>query len=275
MPAVSRYSFMHALYSVRAGGWSINFWNSNTTGLAGADYVTLKTALLKVEGRQTIIPHVRWSLVEGPTPLSDGADFPGFSNQNVDIGDNSDYGTTSLLIKLRAQERSAQTWIRGIPDLVCTKGGEYGPGNTIEGDYATRVGALFTVLESSSNGWSIRVRDKTITKKNVNTITSAGEVTVNAHGYAQGDVVTISGVTFPDKYPNGRWKIQAVVDANSFHLARWNPPLLSPGPWPLQGTCQKYVFLVKQITRCEVVRISKRDIGRPFGLLIGRHKRRR
>lgn len=252
----------------RIGGWSENYWNNLT------DLPTVNTkaqaflpVLRALHGRQSVCNHIR---------VSDAATFrvteitlvPGDVNPEVLGTTFSDYPTTALGTLLgAAPSYKVRAWLKGTWDSIIDVGGFYDPGP----NFTINVGAWAAHLTTGTNGWALRVIDRAQPLKVVRDITQAGVVTVLAHGYADNSRVRISrskGLT----QANALWRI-TVIDGDSFSLQGWVTPAVAT-PYQGNGTVRLQSYIYPSINSAKIERATKRNIGRPFGLLSGRRTTR-
>lgn len=76
------------------------------------------------------------------------------------------------------------------------------------------------------------------------------------------------------RYSNGYWRI-TVTDPDQFQLKNFFPPSNQLTPPVVTGTAQKLTYVTAPVTEWNPLYASSRKTGRPFGLLIGRRKKRR
>jgi len=253
---------------IRQGGWSINWWNAATDQSA---VVTRTRALamaifnftgvgVSVNGaRIQDLSAFRAALTEVYADLSSVA-------SNIDRA--ADYPTTKALVRLSGpQKYQTNMWIGTLPNYATTTGGIYTPPPLIVGYW----NALAGILQNAANQWSIYSQDKTLEKKDVTAISAAGVVTCPAHGLATGDHTRISRVKgFTSPTINKVWLV-TVIDPNTFQLV---PAPTVVGAMTSPGKSQKQSRIMQQIATAEVVRTTKHNVGRPFGLFSGRRRRR-
>lgn len=264
-----RVSFQFFQQTAKMGGWTENYWNSLADLSAVQDKANdLALSLDGLHGNTTFMPAIRISdassfrdvkLITRP-----GAQTPGTSAQSV-----SDYPTNALLLRhLGVGNYRVQQWIKGIWDSVIAQGGYYTPNS----DYQSRMLTFRTKLALATNGWVLRVLDRTQALKPIKDITQAGVVTCTGHGYLDNAKVRISrckGLT----QANTVWRITR-IDADSFSLQGWvapNPaiPYLGGGVVRLQS--YTYVSIMDSV----VQRATEHAVGRPLEQLIGRRRTRR
>ena len=181
----------------------------------------------------------------------------------------ADYPTTKALVRLSGpQKYQTNMWIGTLPDYATTTGGIYTPPPLIVG-YEK---ALFAILTDASNQWSIYNQDKGIMKKDVTAISAAGVVTCPAHGLLTSDYTRISRTQgFSSPVINKVWLVTK-IDNDSFQLV---PAPTVVGAMTSPGKSQKQSRIMQQISMAEVIRTTKHNVGRPFGLFSGRRKARK
>jgi len=264
-----RVSYFFQQRAALTGGWSENFWSNETQlEVAKTRAAELAPLLSELHGHTSFITNYRVSTVAGFRQVFIKRTD---ATENIHTGASavSDYPTNALLLKLSAApDYKISMWVKGIWDLVVTEGGFFNPTAT----YIKHRDKFFAVLTNAAKGWAMRVQDHNQLFKVVQAITQAGIVTVNAHGYDPNDLVRITrarGLT----QANGLWRV-TVVDGNNFSLQGWDPP--SPAtPYRGFGFVRKRVLIYPSINGCEFDRATKHNVGRPFGLLSGKAKKRR
>lgn len=266
-----KLSFFYQQRPQLLSGWSENYWtNESQINQAVIISNNLRLHLAGLHGRETIMP---WTRVSNDSnfrqvqllsfPVGDGI------NTSVGAGTHSDFPTTAALLEFRSGDRyTVRQWMKGIWDDITLDGGAYTP----DGTWLARLNALFTFLMDSGNKIQLRVLNKeTVPVQVVQTITAGGVVTTPLHGYNTNDRVRISrakGLT----YANNVWRVTR-IDQDTFSLQGWNPPTPIP-VYEGNGIVQKQEYVYVPIQAARLVRISKRNVGRPFGLLSGRRRRR-
>lgn len=268
-----RISFIYDQLGDRAGGWSENYWNSAASMNAAIVVAEAGRGVAEeVHGRQTVLRAIRVSEYDASlksTRTARTIRYKGNVNTSVGTSAESDYQTNAGGLELRSGDiYSVRGWIRGVWDSAVTAGGTWTP----TAAYIPKVTAYLDYLSNAGNLFALRVLNKTNPTKPLEAITQLGLCTVTAHGYPNGSRIRISG-TKGVAGLNKTWTI-SVVDANSFFIAPWSIPAAAPVFTQL-GTVRLLVPVLVPLTYAEVIRASKRDVGRPFGLLIGRHKRAR
>jgi hypothetical protein len=254
----------------RSGGWSENYWNNNTD-LASVITAAngLRFPLDNCHGRQTGIPFIRISDATSfrevtilTFPL--GITPPGSTPNDAD----SDFPTTALLLKFNGPNGYVvRQWLKGTWDGITSRGGIYSPTPTFVGN----INGLVSTLTTGSNQWVLRCLDKTVPALPIADISQAGVVTVPGHPYATNDRIRISrarGLTQANKI----WRVTK-IDANTFSLIGWIVPTVVT-PYLGNGTARKQTYTFVPIVAGKVDRVTEHHVGRPFGLLVGRRKRR-
>jgi hypothetical protein len=180
---------------------------------------------------------------------------------------DADFAETALLVRLFGpQPYIANQWMRGVPDGAITLAGRYTP----RGADVTAFNKIVAELTNASNGWSLRSLNQSNAKQLVTAVTTAGVVTVPAHGFSTGNTVRISrtgGLPGLNKI----WKI-TVIDSSNFQLVGV-PTGGFAGSYTKPGTAQLQAYIFQQITGVTALRCTKHNTGRPFGQLSGRRRR--
>jgi len=258
-----RVSYIMTQAASRPTGWSENFWCSAASlnaAIAAAQVV--QPRLMSIHGEQTICTDLR--VVE--LGVNRIGRLLSVNASGGEAAASSDYPTTCLYIQMTgAGGRKTGQWIKGIWDDAVVGGGNFLNAN----NYRRFFNAFGT---SVVDNFGMRVLAPQAQKDVLGLNPATGAITVNAHGYATGDNVRISGILpGPSNYGNRIWKI-IVTDANTFTVLGWNPPL----NYAFQLGAAKARLQAYQIIGVETVslmRISKRNVGRPFGAPRGRRRR--
>lgn len=194
----------------------------------------------------------------------------------------ADFATTVFYIRLQTNLSgspvySRSYWIAGLPDDADRSSeaqildpATLGAVNKFMGDLANSGANI-----AAKNSVSIRSVDrsganpiKLCTAWNI----VANTYTVPAHGFAQNQPITAEGMrTIPGgTCPRGTYLVGSVVDANTITLSGAAPPST---PLKLGGFRAKvYTFNTVAIATPEG--FTKRDKGRPSGLLVGRQRKK-
>jgi len=250
-------------------GWSTNFW-SNASSFTALDVIatSLESSIERLQGFECAGVARRYSSY--PFSRSVQVEFRGRATNFFaqDLTGEADFPTTALLLRVYAiPDYSASLWIRGINETLATMGGVYTPSS----EYVKRINELTAKLANPANQWAIRALDKAVPARVVVNLTSAGVATVPGHGYGADDRVRISrarGLT----QANRIWRVTP-LDSDNFQLQGWQIPV--PAPIYLGGgMARKQVYIFPQITAAKVLRTTRHNVGRPFGLFTGRHQRR-
>jgi len=268
-----RISFIYDQVGDRSGGWSENFWNeSGGLGAAIAVAEAVRGPAQEVHGRQTVMRAIRISEYDAnlkATRVARTLYYTGNVNQSVGTAAESDYQTNAGGLELRSGDvYSIRSWIRGIWDSAVTVGGTWTP----TAAYAPKLTAYYDALTLPANSFRLRVINKTNLGKPLQAITQLGQCTVNNHGWVSGNRIRISG-TKGVAGLNKTWSI-VVVDANNFTIHPWSIPV-DPPVFTQLGEARLLATVLVPLTYVRVIRASKRDVGRPFGLLVGSHPRPR
>jgi len=258
-----RVSYIMSQAASRPTGWSENFWCSSASlnaAIASANIVLPR--LMSIHGEQTICTDLR--VVE--LGVNRIGRLISVNANGGEAASASDYPTTCLYIQMTgAGGRKTGQWIKGIWDDIVVTGGVF----INEKNYRQFFGKFASTV---AENFGMRVLAPQAQKDVLGLNPATGAMTVNAHGYATGDNVRISGVLpGPSNYANRIWKI-IVTDANTFTVLGWNPPLdyafqLGAAKARLQA------YQIIGIDNVSFMRISKRNVGRPFGAPRGRRQR--
>jgi len=194
--------------------------------------------------------------------------YPGVVNPSTPVGDQSDYATNAAGLELLSGDvYSVRCWIRGVWDEAVKTGGVWTP----PGPYIPIVNAYLAELFKVSNNFRLQVLNKTNPTKPVQGVTIGGVVTSPAHGFTAGARIRISG-TKGVAGLNKTWRVLSVT-TDTFTIGPWLIPAVAP-VITQYGTARLLELTLVPITYASVIRASKRDVGRPFGLLSGRRRRR-
>lgn len=266
-----RVSFFLSVQEELLFGWSENFWSSLVSVNDMKTEIGVFAPLLDaLHGRQTTLNYARLTKMPGFRQVEVMPLVPNFGAPNGTYAD-SDFAKSGLLMELTgANGQKVRQWIRATPDGVIDRGGRYNPASP---NHLPRLQAMLTRLTTTSAGWRLRVQDPSTPKKPITGITQAGDVTVQAHGYAPLDKVRISGVKGLTQ-ANGVWRIESVT-TDTFKLAHWVTPAV---PTPMTksnalATLQQPVFTAIQSGK--IVRASSHQTGHPFAQSTGRRRTRR
>ncbi len=268
-----RVSYLYSQRASRIAGWSENFWCVRTS-LEGAieTATTLAQLLVPIHGDNTSLDNIRVSEV----PKTRQTRLVAMTNVaqalNKATPQESDYPTTALLIELENVDQvTTRQWIKGIWDTVVVNGGVYGG----DGGYTKKLEAVFKYLISNNSGFCNRVLD---TATNPLTVVTAfnnatGVVTAPGHNLVPGDKMRISGVRPTLRNPlNKIWRVSAVT-VDTVTLIDWIP-IVGYAPLLVNAKMQRQSYILRDIVNCRFLRISKRNVGRPFAVLGGSRRRR-
>jgi len=257
--------------SAKLGGWSMNFWSNladMSVVLTKAD--ELRTALNNVTGAQVICSSFTVSSVTPPRQF-ENIEKP-TSVVAATATTDADYPSTALFLKnFGAGGYSTGQWIRGIPDANISNSGMYNPTST----YSGRMGTVFGILATPSNGWSMYALNKATEEKPITNLALAtGIVSCPAHGYgAAGATLTVRIMGFSSpRSVNRVWRI-TVIDENSFQLSFWHVPVETTvdGNNPV---ARRQIYIFVPIASSKIIRATSHYTGRPTGLLGGRRKKK-
>jgi hypothetical protein len=268
----------------RASGWSMNFYN-NATDLASVipRAAALAPLLQAAVGKQSQLTWVNARLIYNP-PGSKGTRLAGSlpiikpgGPANATAKD-SDYPTTALLMELRtASGFIVRQTIRAVPDDDTTIGGWYTPGDVS----SKNTTALLTQLGTASEGWSLLTQDPSKGHVQIQGFdTTTGNVSCLGHGFLPNDVIRITGKKIgATPRLNGKWRVDSVKDANTFHLMGW-PNTTDAQVLNLNSaTAQLQNWVLTQIAfdkskplTSQVTYSTERKVGRPRKVLTGVRK---
>jgi hypothetical protein len=185
---------------------------------------------------------------------------------------DSDQPFTALLVRLSAGALYRRPlFLRGIPDSMTHTVNGWDP----TGPYITAFNRFIALLVS--DGWALRVQDKDINPfKPVLGINSLVPLQLNVvnHGLVAGDTVRISrtrGIpvaNVPYSGVNGLRRVLSVQDANNFTTVAVFPT--PQGQYTDGGTVHKIALKLVRITLGQILRLTHRIVGRPFGQPRGR-----
>jgi len=203
-------------------------------------------------------------------------------NQADPSGFEGEFASTVLYISLQTALTASpvykrNVWIAGFPDVAI---GVYTPQVL---DPATLV-AINKFVGALQNGLTIgagknNVSIRSVDRSGANSVKQctawnigANTYTVPAHGFVVGQPVLAEGCrTAPGGVaPRGRYLIGTVVDANTIALAKSSPPT----PPISTGGFRAQVFTFNTVAVATPLGWTKRNKGRPFGLLVGRQRRK-
>lgn len=190
------------------------------------------------------------------------------------IGKNPDFGecdipNTCFNVSLRAGALyRRELAMRGIPDNMVTKGGEFDPSAQWRANFTAWVGGLI------AGAWGIRAIDNTVAAVGIagllqdpNAPYSIGIITGNAHNLAINDEINITKLRGA-RQVRGRHRVFSITSPTGFSLHT----RVLIDPYTGGGLVRKVSFNVFPITSGQVMRVSHREAGRPFDSPTGRHK---
>lgn len=265
-----RVSYFFGCSPTPGAGWSENYWNLlNERSQVETAGRALKAYLDGCHAKEVVCQYMRISEV-GAFRRVKPVEFGGENTVAV-AADSADYPTNALLLELGttagspAREFATRQWFRGVPDRQIEVA-KFAP----KGVFVNNLQALRGQLTNSANGWCLRLTDRSPPYKAVSSISVTGEVRVPNHGFNTGDQVRMHKVS-PRVGINKVWKI-TVLTTDTFQLDRFR---LQPATWVYDGTglCRKISYIYSQIQSFDVLRASKRNVGRPTRLFIGRQRK--
>lgn len=288
IPAAFRVSFVFGQQAgPRSAGWTMNFWNSSpdlnvVLGAAANLAVTLQPLV----GKQTLLlwygaravyspPGVKGPRLARSVFISRAGGLP-----NQDALD-SDFPTTALLLELSTVTGEAvRQTIRGIWDDNSKLGGWYTPVKNMAAD----VKALMAALSKAGSNWCLRTQDAGQAPKQIQGFdTTNAAVTCKLHGLVIGDIVKLGGKAIGiTPRINGKWRVTNSQDADHFNIGDWPSDTEAPQQ---EGNfrsayMQKYLLSNKPIVfddtkniTSQATFVTKRNVGRPIKVLIGRRNR--
>lgn len=305
-------SFNFSQQVSRSGGWWEDYWNNATDlGTVLTEAAALVPLLQAIHGEDTDLNAYRASMVPisgdsfsptspfvplsqlvnlviGPPPSSLGNDF-------------SDYPTTALELQVASTgtpQRVTRQWIRGISDAITDNGGFLTPGGSAR--YSGGIGPFLTALCATGTHWSVHVRDLTPVKQTIqNFDLSNGTYTMAAaHGFTVGQQVQVykvginccgrNGLTkkVPLDAANGLKTVASVTTTTWTATQPWTAPV---APLPVVNCAgaragavsfvmphlDAQVPSTNRFSGAQIVRVTKKNVGRPSLVLTGRRKTRR
>lgn len=228
-------------------------------------------------------PVRRQSLSVQVPPFPNGNDAYNKSFNQQDPGPfEADFSTTVYYITLQTSLTSPvvyrrNVWLAGLPDIA----DEAYTTQILDPGTLTAVTKFVNALQNfgpanaSKNNVSVRSVDrsganpvKQCTAWNI----AANTYTVPAHGFVVGQPILAEGCrTVPGgTAPRGRYLVGTVVDANTIQLAKAAPPTTPVAT----GGFRAQVFVWNTVSIATPNGFTKRNKGRPFGLAVGRQRRK-
>lgn len=256
--------FWSAQQGAYLGGWSENFWHPGSPVNALASAKELQLVLLPCHSNQSKLTHIRCT----PIDPSIAPVLFALAPPQVGTGVGALFGLNnmvdSILMELRNRGTNEHTrmWVKGIPDEFVQNGVLVNAR-----DIADTILALSRALSNAP--WSMYKQNVSAPQKVITAINIAtGTITCPAHGYAEQDQIKLLRVKNTTKV-NGTWKIYGLT-ADTFKLMGWNPALHIGDYIPGSGVARKVVLGIVASDAARALRVSKHDVGRPFGLYRGR-----
>lgn len=243
-----------------ATGWSETFWTNAGDVQSGLSIGAALAPLLRaVHSRRALMQ----SYSVRDTSLDPSQTVPRLSG-SVTVGETPDqaasrqegmYPTTAVRIStVDSAGRSADHWLRGMPDDVDT-GGYLTPPPT----WLTAMNALLSAL--GSVGLVNRHIDTAQQKKPVRGITQTGTVTVVNHGYPDGVFVRI-GRTTSNPNIDGVYRISVGEDPDTFTLIG-APILTAPAVVSKSSYAMRQLYVQFGVTSALMEEVTKRNVGKP------------
>lgn len=192
----------------------------------------------------------------------------------------ADFAPTAYYISLQTNLStspvySRNVWIAGLPDLA----DETSTNQIIDAATLAAMNKFLGDLNNTNNtlGGKCGVSIRSVDRTNGNPIKAAtawnllaNTYTVPAHGFVVGQPVVAEGckTTLGGFAPRGRYLIGTVPDVNTISLQAAAPPT---APTKLGGF-RAAVFTFNAVAVATGKGFTKRDRGRPSGLLVGRRR---
>lgn len=244
-------------FGLRPFGWSETWYTDGTieTGYGGLVMFSKFRARLLSSGISII--GARIHELGGPTKF-----FP-FKESGVS-GEGMDYPTISLNCRCSSADGKYKKYfqLRGLPDPRVVDG-------NYEGDptYGASLRQFMTFLHSP--GVKFQALDRTVPAIKINSISELGVVRCAAGGtFPIDSYVTLKRVrnTVGEKV-SGTFRIVARASDTEFTLANW-----TGGAVAAVGTVTKQTFTYIQVGNrtAEMLGVTSRKVGRPFGQFRGR-----
>ena len=247
-------------FTQRSSGWSESFYlDASSEGAVRPVMNALASRRLACANLAVTVPYIRIEDITLPgTARLFNPNLARASNRN------SDTPWQSLLVRLQASDGSRRMYLlRGLPDEIAVNGA-YQP----DPDFRAAIDQFLGRL--SSTGCRLKVIKKSNLFQPISNISNAGQVTtIGAHGLNVGSIIKFDH-THDDNgvLVSGLWTVNADVSSNVFGIASW------PGTRTASaGKFRKQEADYPLITATDVRRIGKRNVGRPFGLPLGRRRR--
>lgn len=163
-------------------------------------------------------------------------------------------------------------YLSGIPDV----GQDILHPNPTGAAWLMFYDAFRTELLSGKYGFKVQLVGGAAAPVQISGLAAGVFTTAGAHGLAINDSVKIRG--FLPKTgvaglnnPNGAWRVSAIPSATTFGLLGYTQLAFTPTRF---GVLRKVVYVVTDYRRMSDVLFTKKSRGRPFGLLVGRRRRR-
>ena len=251
-----RVSFVFSMTGDKVAQWTENFWNDNADPATALDSAKrLAPLLLGLKGSQTILKRIRLGTIDGTRRVAPFK-YDDTRNAASGVAVDSDIPTTRVILNLyNLPSYRTHIWLGGIPD-ECVKAGKF----KMTGDFSTAFKAFKTELLLAANKWSLNVLKAEDVWKTIGSITNAGVVTLDGHGYVTGDKVKVSGVA-GIAGANREWLVTR-NGANTFTLRGWGANHAGLETTE-EGRVKRMDKGLVQITSCETGDATKHNVGRP------------
>jgi hypothetical protein len=266
----------------RSIGWSETHYSFSANTLTGAlvQLVALARQRVNMLGAGVTLRYLR---------VSDDAVFRDIQSQPglpPNVGNHgpyylgtfanspSDFGYAAVLVRCQGQTDfyTRSLFISGTPDL----------NQDIE--HPTPTGAAWlqqfteysNILLNGAYGFKVQNRDNFHQPIQITGLAAGIFTTAANHGLNPNDTVRIRGfkptVGVPGlNNPNGLWRVGPVPSAVTFSLLGYTQLAFTP---TALGTVRKIEYTVTKYTRVFLSGFTKKSRGRPFGLAVGRRRRR-
>jgi hypothetical protein len=244
-----------------ASGWSESFYqDALSPDLALSNLRDLQSARLGCANGSTTGTFVRVEDIAQP-----GVAFLSEVNLSPKNLNAADTPWQSLLVRLVATEGSRRMYLmRGVPDNVII-GGEF----LTNPEYTSKLAVFFNQLIVFK--YKLKVIKKSNPILNLDSVSSTGLVTTIAdHGIAANDVVRfLRTYTSLGTLLTGDYRVLSAPTTKTLQLVNW-----VGGTTVTTGKIRKFEWDYPDIISRGLRRAAKRNVGRPFGLPLGRRRRR-
>jgi hypothetical protein len=266
----------------RAAGWSETYYSATAATLPGAlaNLQRLAAARVNLLGAGVTLRYMRVSddsvfrdvrSVPGILPLigAHGPYYLGtFANSPADFA----YSCALVRCQGSSDFYNRSLFLSGIPDL--DQDIEHPVPFTAA--WLAQFLAFKSLLESGPYGFKVQNRDGAHAEIQITGLAAGIFTTAANHGFNVNDQVRIRGFLPRSGQnalgnPNGLWRVQATPALNTFALLGYAQLTFVP---TTLGRVRKVEYTVSPIITASLTEFTKRNRGRPFGLLRGRRVRR-